>query len=78
MPGGRFVTGRARRVAVEINRLLLRWKPVEERALGVSGELLDHVGYRVTVVQIALSASPPSIDGAGRLQENESYRRSGL
>jgi hypothetical protein len=51
VPGARFVIGCALSLAVEIDRLLLRRKPVEDRAFGVSGKLLDHLGYRVTVVE---------------------------
>jgi hypothetical protein len=34
--GGRFVTCRAPPAAVEIDGVLLRWKPVKERAFGIS------------------------------------------
>ena len=51
MPGGRFVIRCALSVAVEVDRVLFRRKPVEDRSFGVSGELLDHLGYRVTVVE---------------------------
>jgi hypothetical protein len=37
-------------VAVEIGGALARRKPVEECAFGVSGQILDHLGYCVTVV----------------------------
>jgi hypothetical protein len=37
-------------VTVEIGGALAGRKPSEERALGVSGQILDHLGYCVTVV----------------------------
>jgi hypothetical protein len=39
MLGGGFVSGRSRPMAVEINRLLLRREPAEERAFGISSHL---------------------------------------
>jgi hypothetical protein len=50
VPDG-FVTGRSLPAAVEICGLLFRWKPVEEHSFCVSGELLNHVGYCVTIVE---------------------------
>lgn len=48
VPDGRLVTTLL--VAVEIGGVLVGRKPVEEGAFGVCGQLLDHFGYRVTVV----------------------------
>jgi hypothetical protein len=47
MPG---VTGTAPVVAVKIGGALTGRKPVEECAFGVGGQILDDLGYCVTVV----------------------------
>jgi hypothetical protein len=57
MPGV-VVAGGVLVVAVEIGSALAGRKPVEECAFGVSGQVLDHSGYCVTVV--AGEASEPS------------------
>lgn len=49
-PGGWLVTGGVLRAAVEIGGVLARRKPFEEPAFGVRGQLLDHIGYCVTVM----------------------------
>jgi hypothetical protein len=50
MPGVVVTGGVLVVVAVEVGSALAGRKPVEEYTFGVSGQILDHLGYRVTVV----------------------------
>jgi hypothetical protein len=66
MPGI-VVTGGVLAVAVEIGGALPGRKPVEECAFGVSGQILDHLGYCVTVVAGEASEPCPCLNADEKL-----------
>jgi hypothetical protein len=66
MPGV-VVTGGVLVVAVEIGGAVAGRKPVEECAFGVSGQILDHLGYCVTVVASEASELCPCVNADEKL-----------
>jgi hypothetical protein len=66
MPGV-LVTGGMLVVAVEIDGAPAGRKPIEECAFGVSGQILDHLGYCVTVVAGQASELCPCLNADEKL-----------